>query len=126
MSIETIREEKYYFMERLKSAQRRQPLNGAMNYKQGFPGGCFAAVAAFTTVIACLAPPLCAQDQDAERATGCYLAGRTDASESGGLGLAEREFRGALKAFPGLLEARENLAITLAREAKLGEAVAEF
>src|SRR2546425_1145194 len=97
-----------------------------MNYEQGFPAGCFAAVAAFRAVIACATPPLCAQEQDAEGAPGCYLAGGIDAFENGDLGLAERKFRGALKAFPGLLEARENLAITLAREAKLDEAVAEF
>src|SRR5262245_44671974 len=103
----------------------QQSRHGAMNNEPGLPR-CLTAVAALTAVIAFLAPPLDAQANDTERALGCYLAGGRDAFEKGNWGLAEQEFRGALKAFPGLLEARENLAITLAREGKLDEAVAEF
>ena len=97
-----------------------------MNHNQGFPPGYFAAVAALAAALACAAPSLNAQEQGVERAPGCYLAGGTHAFENGDLSLAEREFRGAIKAFPGMPEAREYLAITLAREAKLDEAVAEF
>jgi len=64
--------------------------------------------------------------QDSGRAPGCYIAGGSAAFEQGDMDLAEREFRAALRAFPGFLEARENLAITLARKGRVGEAVAEF
>ena len=85
-----------------------------------------AAVAALTAVATLGVRPSHAQDQQPERASGCYFAGGVDALEKGDLDLAEREFRGALKAFPGLLEARENLAITWARKGELNEAVEEL
>src|SRR6266699_2284216 len=90
-----------------RTPQRRQPRNRAMNYKQGSPAGCFGALAAFTVVIACATPPLRAQQPDAEGAPGCYLSSGIDAFNQGDLVLAERKFRGALKAFPGFLEAWE-------------------
>ena len=49
-----------------------------------------------------------------------------DQAELGILHLAEREFRAALKLQPGLLEARENLGITLGRLGELEAAVAEL
>lgn len=93
-----------------------------MNYNQGVR--CLAAATTLTAALVTL--PVRAQEQEPERAPGCYLAGGIDAFQNGNLTLAENEFRGAVKASSGSPEARENLAITLAREGKLDEAVAEF
>src|SRR5215471_6076571 len=84
----------------------------------------FAGLAAFLVFSAC--SPAWAQNKKLEPAPGCYLAGGTEAFESGDLDLAEKDFRAALRALPGLLEARENLAITWARKGELQAAVAEF
>src|SRR5437016_9085919 len=54
-----------------------------------------------------------------------YEAG-INAYQRGDLHLAEREFRAVLKLQPGLLEARENLGVTLGRLGELEAAVAEL
>ena len=81
---------------------------------------------ALAAAVAFIVPSVSAQEQEETRGPGCYLAGGLDALERGDLSLAEAEFRGAVKASSGSLEAREDLAIVLARERKLDEAVAEF
>ena len=85
---------------------------------------CMTAMMALAVPLA--VSPLRAQDKEEERAPGCYLAGGIDAFQKGNLSLAESEFRGAVRTSSGMLEARENLAITLAREGKLKEAATEF
>ncbi|HTS70577.1 MAG TPA: tetratricopeptide repeat protein [Terriglobia bacterium] len=84
---------------------------------------CVAALIAASVFITL---PVAGQDQEMGRSLGCFMAGGINAFEHGDLALAEREFRGAVEASSGNPEARENLAMTLAREAKLDEAVAEL
>jgi len=49
-----------------------------------------------------------------------------DALNAGDLPRAEREFRGLLRELPGLVDAQEFLAVTLARENRLDEAESQL